>query len=49
MTVSRGLLLKVLALVCFILDVIIVLGKGTLEWQGALVPAGLAFWVASEV
>lgn len=46
---SGHLLLRVLALVCFILGTLIALGKVGAEWSPALIPGGLSLWVASEL
>lgn len=44
-----GRLLRVVALVCFLLAALVALGEGTFRGADALVPAGLAAWVAGTL
>jgi hypothetical protein len=47
MTVS--LILRVVALVAFVLAAVVALGSGTFDHDAVLVPVGLACWVGSTL
>jgi uncharacterized membrane protein len=46
-SVSRHLILLVLAIICFVISALVAGGWGTFDHDGALLPLGLAFFAAS--
>lgn len=47
MTYNGSWLLRLLAFVLFLIAVVVVIAHGSFEYDAALIPAGLAAWVAS--
>lgn len=46
---TMSVLLRVIAVVCFVLATIAALGSGSFSNEAALVPAGLMFWCGSTL